>query len=251
MKTGVLKKIDGHLVSLLNPASFEADQYRMLRHKIEWMRFNKDVSVCAVSSPTLGDGKTTTAINLAGALAQACEVRVLLIDADLRLPSVGAKLGLADYTGFGLVDLVRDPGLPLEKAVQRLHHFNLSVLLAGNSQASPYELLKSPRLGELLEQAKKEYDYILLDTPPVIPFPDCPIIAKLVDGFLVVVAAHRTPQKLLEEALNAMDQAKVIGLILNEDDHPIFGHYHYYYNYIHRQPHTTKSSAAQSSFQPR
>jgi protein-tyrosine kinase len=244
------KKMDGHLVSLLNPASFEADQYRVLRHKIEWLHFNKNVSVVAVSSPTLGDGKTTTTINLAGALAQAREVRVLLIDADLRLPSIGVKLGMADYGRSGLVDLIRNPNIGLEKVVQYLPQFNLSVLLAGPSQASPYELLKAPRLRELIEQAKQEYDYILLDTPPVIPFPDCPIISKLVDGFLVVVTAHKTPQKLLEESLNVMDPAKVIGLIYNGDDNPIFGHYHYYYSYIHRQS-TAQNSAVQSSFQPR
>jgi Mrp family chromosome partitioning ATPase len=85
----------------------------------------------------------------------------------------------------------------LEKGVQYLPHFNLSVLLAGTPQASPYELLKSPRLRELLELAKQKYDYILLDTPPVIPFPDCPIIAKLVDGFIVIITAHHTPQNLL------------------------------------------------------
>ena len=84
----------------------------------------------------------------------------------------------------------------------------------------------------------------------MIPFPDCPILSKLVDGFLLIVTAHKTPQKLLEEALNVMDPAKVIGLIYNGDDNPIFGHYHYYYNYIHRQS-PSKSSAVQSSFQPR
>ena len=97
----------------------------------------------------------------------------------------------------GLVDLIYNSNLSLEKGVQYLPHFNLSVLLAGTPQASPYELLKSPRLRELLELAKQKYDYILLDTPPVIPFPDCPIIAKLVDGFIVIITAHHTPQNLL------------------------------------------------------
>jgi len=227
-----MKKVEGHLVSLINPASCEADQYRVLRHKVEWMHVNSGLSLIAVSSPTLGDGKTTTTINLAGALAQACEVRVLLVDTDLRLPSVGAQLGIADYDGPGLVDLIRKPSLVLEEVVQYLPQFNLSVLQAGKPQAAPYELLKSPRLKDLLEGAKQQYDYILLDTPPLIPLPDCQVITKWVDGFLVVVAANKTPQKLLEEALNVMDPAKAIGLIFNGDDRPFFGHYHYYYNYI-------------------
>src|SRR5207302_8171231 len=91
--------VDEHLVSLVTPSSFAAEQYRVLRHLVEQMHKDADLGVVAVTSPAAGDGKTTTAINLAGSLAQAPDARVLLIDADLRAGSVREHLRLRDDTG--------------------------------------------------------------------------------------------------------------------------------------------------------
>jgi capsular exopolysaccharide synthesis family protein len=209
------ERIDGHLVSLLDPTSFEAEQYRTLRFVVEQWRRTASHAVFAVSSPAVGDGKTTTAINLAGALAQAPESRVLLIDADLRRASVAERLGLREGGRRGLVQAIRDPRLTLEDVVQPVALSNLTILLAGGRPAAPYEVLKSPRLGELIEQARARYDYVVLDTPPVVSVPDCRVIGKWVDGFLVVVTAHQTPRKLLAEALNVLEPSKVLGLIFN------------------------------------
>ncbi|MCI0410751.1 MAG: CpsD/CapB family tyrosine-protein kinase [Acidobacteria bacterium] len=220
--------VEEHLVSLLVPSSFEAEQYRALRHMVEQIHKASGLSIVAVSSPTPGDGKTTTAINLAGALAQAPEARVLLADADLRRPSVGDYLGLGASGRRGLVDAILAPGLSLEDVGGRRRPFNLSVLPAGRRLAAPYELLKSARLGELLEEARRRYDYIVLDTPPLVPFPDCRVIGKWVDGFLLVVAAHKTPRKLVEEALSVMDPAKIVGLVFNGDDRQFSGYYYAY-----------------------
>jgi len=220
--------VDEHLVSLLTPTSFEAEQYRALRHMVEQMHKTSGLSIVAISSPAVGDGKTTTAINLAGALAQAPEARVLLVDADLRRSSVGDHLGLGASGRRGLVDAILAPGLSLDDVGRHRPPFNLSVLPAGRRLAAPYELLKSARLGELLEEARRRYDYIVLDTPPLVPFPDCRVIGKWVDGFLVVVAAHKTPRKLLEEALSVMDPAKIVGLVFNGDDRQFSGYYYAY-----------------------
>jgi protein-tyrosine kinase len=215
------KEIDEHLVSLLDPASFESEQYRVLRHSVEQLRRTSGLSVFAVSSPAVGDGKTLTAVNLAGSLAQGADARVLLVDADLRHAAVGSRLGLDEDEGPGLVDAILDTNVVLEDVVRRRPPYNLSVLSAGRLATAPYEVLKSPRLGELLDQARARYDYILLDTPPVLPVPDCRIIGKWVDGFILVVTAHRTPRRMVEEALNLMESSKVIGLVFNGDDQPI------------------------------
>ena len=208
--------VDEHLVSLLNPASFEAEQYRALRHIVETLRKGANLQVVAVTSPGEGDGKTTTAINLAGALAQSPDARILLADMDLRRPSVARQLGLAG-SRRSLVDALMEPGLTLEDTVAHVSRFNLSVLPAGSAVAF-YELLKSPRLEALLEEARQRYDYVVLDTPPFVPVPDGRVITKWVDGFLIVVAAHRTPRGALAEALHLMDPAKVMGLVFNGDD---------------------------------
>src|SRR5262249_36309650 len=184
--------------------SFEADQYRALRHTIEQLRRSVELSIVAVSSPGAADSKTTTAINLAGALAQAPDARVLLVDADLRAGALAVRLGLDDAER-GLVDVILDPTLSLSTILHVRPHLNLSVLTAGRLPAAPYEVLKSPRLGELLAEARGRFDYIVLDTPPLVSVPDCRVIGKWVDGFLIVVTAHRTGRKLLEEALKVTE----------------------------------------------
>jgi len=216
--------VEEHLISLLAPASFEAEQYRALRHLVEQLHKSAALSVLAVSSPGGGDGKTTTAVNLAGALAQAPEGRVLLVDADLRGSSLATQLGLDGSADRGLVDAILDPALSLEAVVRPCPPFNLFVVPAGHLPSAPYEVLKSPRVGELLQEARKSYDFVILDTPPLVSVPDCRVIGKWVDGFLIVVGAHKTPRKLLEETLNVMDPGKIIGLVFNGDDHPLSGY---------------------------
>jgi protein-tyrosine kinase len=208
------KGVDPRLVSLVDPVSPPAEQYRNLRHIVEQAQRAGQASPIAVSSPAIGDGKTTTAINLAGALAQSLEARVLLVDADLRRPLVSSRLALADSTP-GLVGLIHDSTLTLTDVVRRCQPFNLWVLPAGSPSASPYELLKSPRLGQFLEEARAQYDYVVLDTPPLVSIPDCRIIGRYVDWFLVVVAAHKTPARLLDEALRTLAPAKTLGLVFN------------------------------------
>ena len=110
--------------------------------------------------------------------------------------------------------------------------FNLSVICAGQAPPSPYEVLKSPRLGELLEEARRQYDYIVMDTPPLHPVQDCRVIGQWVDGFLLVVTAHRTPRRLVEDALTAFDPAKLLGIVFNGADRTI-SRYHSGYGYYH------------------
>ena len=213
-----LKQVEAHLVSLLHPTSFLAEPYRALRHIVEQRQRTGKLSILAVSSAGGGEGKTTTAINLAGALAQAPGSRVLLIDADLRTASVARHLVLGEVGSHGLVDAILDSKLSLYDVVRARPPFNLDVLPAGILPATPYEVLKSPRLEELLEEARGRYDYVILDTAPLVPVPDSRLIGKLVDGFLLVVAAHKTRSKLLAEALNLMEPAKLLGLVFNGDD---------------------------------
>ena len=224
--------VDEHLVSLVTPAAFEAEQYRALRHNIEYLHKAAGLQVVALSSPAMGDGKSITAINLAGALAQSSDARVLLIDADLRRPSLGNLLRLGEADGANLVDGILDPGLSLGQIAQPRPPFNLSVICAGHAPPSPYEVLKSPRFGELMEEARRQYDYIVLDTPPLHPVQDCRVIARWVDGFLLVVAAHKTPRRAVQEALTSLDPGKVLGFVFNGAD-PSFSGYHTGHYYRH------------------
>jgi non-specific protein-tyrosine kinase len=190
----------------------------MVRHLLEQLHRTAQLTIVAVSSAMVGDGKTTTSINLAGALAQASDTRVLLVDADLRNSSIPRQLALGPAGRRGLIDAILDPSLGLDDVVSPRPAFNLDVLPAGTLRPAPYEVLKSLRLGDLLEEARRRYDYVVVDTAPLLAVPDSRLIGKWVDGFLVVVAANRTPRKLVAETLDLMEPAKLIALLFNGDD---------------------------------
>lgn len=235
-KDEIPRDVDEHLVSLLTPATFEAEQYRSLRLTVEQMRRTTPLQVIAVTSAAVGDGKSTTAINLAGALAQSPEARILLVDADLRRPALGRLLALGHSGGPGLVNAIVDPRVGLEQVLESRPPFNLTVIRAGETPPTPYEVLKSPRLGELVDEARKSFDYIIVDAPPLVPVQDCRVIGHLVDGFLLVVQADRTPRRMVEEALNVIDTAKMIGLVFNGDDHMVSGFNSRYYAGYYTHP---------------
>lgn len=240
--------MDQHLVSLVDPASFEADQYRTLRHLVEQLDSTK--RVIAVTSALPGDGKTLTTLNLAGALAHASQARILVWDLDLRTPSVGKRLGLT-VQNPGAVDLIVDPGLTIDDVVRRHPQFPIWVIPGGGPLLVPYEVLKSPRLGALLREAREQYDYVVVDTAPLAPVPDSRLIADRVDGFVMVVSAHRTPRKFLEDALNLMEPHQIIGIVFNRDDRRLYGYYGSYYGYGRRakrgrKPHAVLAPAVLS-----
>jgi protein-tyrosine kinase len=223
--------LEDHLVSLLTPTSAEAEQYRTLCCAVEEAHKASDLRVIAVTSAGVGEGKTLTAINMAATLAQTPETRVLLIEADLRQPSIADRLGLDDLDGPGFIEAIQSPSLTLKSVARMLPTFNMSVVSAGESIESAYETLKSPRVEALMNEARADYDYIVVDTPPVIPVPDCRVISRWVEAFIVIVAAHQTPRKLLEETLNALEPNKVFGLVFNRDDEPLADYYGYSYAY--------------------
>lgn len=228
---------DPHLVSLLAPQSFAAEQYRCLRLTLEERSTSRDSRLLAITSAVPNDGKTVTAINLAGALAQAPLARVLLIDGDLRHPSVAKRLGLPDDGTPGLDAALQTPQTRWQDLVRQTETRGLSVLPTMTSRSDSYELFNSPRLPQLLNEARREYDFVIVDTPPLFPVPDSRLLSKSVDGYVVVVAANATPRKLLGEALNLLAPSSVLGLVFNRDDRTLFGYYkssyqEYFTNYI-------------------
>jgi capsular exopolysaccharide synthesis family protein len=224
-------EFDSRLVSLLRPDSFEADQYRMLRYAVERACPANGCRVIAITSPVAGDGKTLTAVNLAGAIAKTSQARVLLLDTDLRRPSVGRVLGSNGNGGWGLIDAILDRRQSLEQAAWRLDEFNLSVVTSRRPESDTYELLASGRVGQLLQDAREQFDYIVLDSPPVLPVPDCRLVTEWIDGFLLVVAADKTPRKLVEETLSLLGPNKILGLVFNSEVYQASHYGKYYYAY--------------------
>jgi Mrp family chromosome partitioning ATPase len=212
--------LDASLVSFVTPDSYEAEQYRVLRFLVEQTKREKGRTyVVGVTSPSVGDGKTTTALNLAGSLAQVVEARVLLIDADLRHPSVVKRLGQRPVPPYGLTDVGQRPNLKLAEVMVHCAELNLTVLPAvGETSVAADELLQPPRINELLEEVYRQFDYVVVDAPPLLSMSGGQPLENWVDGFFVVVAAHKTPRKLVQSALSIIKGEKMLGLVFNGDD---------------------------------
>lgn len=209
-------ELDDHLVSLLAPTSVAAEQYRSVRLHIETLRRERSVRVVALSSPVRGDGKTITAINLAGALAQAPEARVALVELDIRHPGVARYLGLSNARGLSTYLL--DPQMSVDAVLERPAGVGFAVVVAGPRSSMPYELLKSPRLTALFATLRERFDFVVVDTPSVLPFPDVGILRDFVDGFLLVVRANRTPREMLRESVATVGADRTLGVIFNDDE---------------------------------
>ena len=225
-----VKQVDKHLVSLTEPDSYEAEQYRKLRYILEDKRKGDRGMVVAVCSPAAGDGKSLTALNLAAALAQARDSKVLLVDIDLRRESASLKehLRLGNPAPNGLTDAIMSATLSLQDVARPIGGSNLSIVFTGSSVNAPYELLQSSRLERLLDEACHNYQYVVLDAPPVVTVSDCRVIRRYVDNFLMVVAAHRTPRSMLEEALDLIGPEKLLGMVFNRGDLMPRSYYGYY-----------------------
>lgn len=236
------KRLDPHVVSLTAPDSYEAEQYRKLRYALE-QRHTGSCLVTAITSPAPGDGKSLTAVNLAGALAQDMGARILLVDADLRRHSASMRqyLALGTVAVPGLVDAIANPDLSLHSVTRRIAPLNLSFVLTGAQHAAPYEILGSPRFGELMTEARRAYDYVIVDCPPVVPVSDCRVIMGWIDGCLLVVAANETPRGMLAEALELIGPDKVFGLIYNGGAELLSRYYGYGYRGYGRPARETSS----------
>jgi capsular exopolysaccharide synthesis family protein len=221
-------RVRDEVVSIASPVSPGAEQFRALRQSIERMHRESATKVVAITSAGTGDGKSITTLNLAGSLAQSPGTRVLVVDADLHKASVATYLGLARDCGPGLSELLGHSSATLADVVRRLDSINISVVFAGAAHPRPFELLSSPKIEGLLGEMRERYDYVLIDTPPVVPVADCRFLGRFVDGVLMVVCAHKTPRKMVTEALRLLEGSKVLGVVFNGDDRAMRPYYKYY-----------------------
>jgi len=222
---------DLNLVTLSSPASFATESYKLLRTNLNFKNVKNIYQVMMLTSAGSQEGKTTTICNLAVTFAQS-DKRVLLIDADLRLPHVNMIFGI-NKRQTGLSNMLVDD-LPLDSVVTKVKDLEkLEILTAGNKQVSPTELLNSDAFENLILSCKKEYDIILIDSPPVLVFADASIVSKVADGVLLVVAAQETKKEMAVESKKALDKvgAVIIGVVLTKVDFKKNANYYQYDKY--------------------
>ena len=210
------KIVSSPLVIYGDPQAPLAEAFRQLRTNVQFMDVDTEHKVILVTSASSGEGKSTTVCNLGLALAEA-GTSVLIIDADLRRPSVARCLGVDGSIGLTNVLVNR---VPVERAVQPLAPA-LDVLPSGLLPPNPSELLGSERMVNLLLALRGSYDVILIDTSPLLPVTDAAVLAPRADGVLVVVRHGRTTVQDLQSARSALDavSARVLGSVLTMAAH--------------------------------
>jgi len=217
------------LVTQVRPQSQMAESYRALRTSLLLSNLGAPPKVIMVTSALPQEGKTTTSINTAVVLAQK-GVRVLLVDADLRRPSIHKTLGMAPHSGLSNV---LTGSTTLEQAITHTTVLpNLFVLPAGTPPPNPAELLASANMKELLDQLKEQYDHIVIDTPPSLSVTDAVVLSPCADAVVLVIRSGQTTKQALRRSRDILMQvnAKVVGVLLNAVD-LTSPDYYYYYEY--------------------
>jgi succinoglycan biosynthesis transport protein ExoP len=215
------------LVTQVRPQSQMAESYRALRTSLLLSNLGAPPKVIMITSALPQEGKTTTSINCAVVLAQK-GIRVLLIDADLRRPSIHKTLGMGPRSGLSNVltgsailqqTITRSPVLP-----------NLSVLPAGTPPPNPAELLASPNMRDVLEELRGQYDHIVIDTPPTLSVTDAVVLSPRADAIVLVIRSGHTTKQALRRSRDILMQvnAKVSGVLLNAVDLSSPDYYYYY-----------------------
>lgn len=215
-----------HLIAQLNPRSPITEQYRTLRTNLQFSAVDEPLNSILVTSTNPSEGKSITAANLAVVYAQAGN-KVLLIDADMRKPTVHYTFRLNNLRGLSNV-LIGDCALEQASSSSDVDH--LDVLTSGPIPPNPAELLGSKQMKQTLEYAKTLYDIVIFDSPPTLAVTDSQIITQIVDGTLLVV---RSKQTEIEGATKAADMLKagkgrVLGTVLNDLDKTTSNSYYYY-----------------------
>lgn len=215
-----------HLIAKLNPRSPISEQYRTIRTNLQFSSVDEPLQSILITSPGPAAGKSITAANVAVVYAQQ-EKRTLLIDADMRKPTVHYTFRLDNLRGLSNV-LVGDS--TLENAVEKTDVDHLDVLSSGPIPPNPAELLASKRMEDVLKHAKQLYDFIIFDTPPVLAVTDAKILANVVDGTLIVLRSGVTNMDDAERTKEVFkdSRAKLLGAVLN-DRKKSESSYHYYY----------------------
>ena len=213
-----------------------SDEYRRIKRPLLSNAFGKSASLVdhgnliLVTSSVMGEGKTTTCVNLALSIAQERDHTVLLVDCDVAHQGVSRMLGVSSMPG--LIDVLEDDYFTVGDALLRTDIPELSVLAAGKRHEYVTELLASQRMSNLVEEMSSRYDdrVIIFDAPPLLPTPQTQVLASLVGQIVFVIEAGQTPQSAVGEALDMIRGDKPIGLVLNKST-GTFGRSGYYYGY--------------------
>ena len=213
-------------ITMEKPKSLSAEAYRSFRTSIKFSSVDKPIKTIVVTSALIGEGKSTVAGNLAYTLNQD-GAKVLVIDCDLRKPSMHCNFSVSNEEG--LTDVLAGSS-DLKSVIKKIEG-SLFLITAGTTSPNPAEILGSKAMEDLIKELYVDFDYIILDTPSVLPISDTLLLAAKADATLIVVKAKKTKEKMVKESyLQLVDVgANVIGTVLNESDKSLNNKYCDYY----------------------
>ena len=203
------------LVSLFQPGSLGAEQFRRLRTRVLKLNISDPPKTIMVTSAMAGEGKTFVSANLAAGIAHDLHFHALLVDCDLRNPSLSQWFGVRN--GHGLSDYLVGRG-QLSELLMKTEMGKLSILTGGSAQEKPAELIGSRKMEALVHELKSRYSdrYIIFDATPLLVTTEPEVLARMVDGILIVVRANVTPRETVKQAIASLDKKKILGFVLND-----------------------------------
>ncbi|CAM4523551.1 capsular exopolysaccharide synthesis family protein [Paenibacillus endophyticus] len=215
------------IITQTNPRSPISESYRALRTNIEFSSIDEQLQVLMVSSAGPGEGKSTTITNLAVTFAQS-EKKVVLIDADLRKPTAHHTFSISNR--WGLSSVVSQQ-CSLEEVIQMTDIANLDVITSGAIPPNPAEMMGSKRMTAIIEQLRRMYDIILIDTPPLLAVTDAQIVATKSDGVILVVDQGKVKREIASKAVKNLESvnARILGVVLNNVKRKANEEAYYYY----------------------
>jgi capsular exopolysaccharide synthesis family protein len=217
---------DSKLVCLTAQESLAAEKFRFLGVRLRQLQQSRPLKKLLITSTIPEEGKSTISANLATILARKQQPKILLLDGDLRRPALSKQFGLGKLPG--LSEWLLGEPRPIEH-IYRLEGPNLWFLPAGHPPENPLELMQSGRLSRLMEQLAAWFDWIIIDSPPVLPLADASVWARLADGILLVTREGTTKRRQLQSGLQALELSKLLGVVINSSAST--DHTNYYYRY--------------------
>lgn len=217
---------EARLAYYTDPRGPAADRFRLLRMRLKTHWKTGKLKRLLITSPLAHDGKSTVTLNLATALAERGKRTVLVVEADLHHSSLTEILKLKPWAGLTEC-LVGDTTSPLSN-IRRIEPLGWYLLPAGDPRKNPTELLQTPAFGHVLEQLSPCFDWILIDSPPVIPLTDSISIQQSVDGSLLVTRAGQTPREAVEQTIELLGKRNILGIVLNSMKARDHSYYQYY-----------------------
>jgi capsular exopolysaccharide synthesis family protein len=212
------------VVCITNPESAASEAFRLLAVRLRNLRRDRPLKRLLITSSMPQEGKSMVAANLACALAIASKERILVVDGDVRRPSLSKTFSMPE--GSGLCQCLRDGATP-ESCIFRLDGAGIWLLPAGSSLSNPITLLQSKKLTAIMEKLVAWFDWIVIDSPPVLPLADTSIWARLADGVLLVTRRGTTAKSQLKRGLEALEPQKLIGVLVNSSNALTGSDYYY------------------------